>query len=120
MGHHVIAAVRSGRIGETLPPGTAAATTAEVSNRRINRITTAGAIGKNVRELELTVAHGMTPLAALKAATSANADILNLPDRGRIAPGLVADLVAVTGDPTRDIGALWKVTGVWKAGSRVK
>jgi imidazolonepropionase-like amidohydrolase len=76
--------------------------------------------GKNVRELELMVAHGMPPLAALKAATSGNAEILRLNDRGRIAPGLVADLVAVTGDPTQDVGALWKVTGVWKDGKRAK
>jgi imidazolonepropionase-like amidohydrolase len=76
--------------------------------------------GKNVRELELMVEHGMTPLAALKAATSGNADVLRLADRGRIAPGLVADLVAVTGDPTRDIAALWKVTAVWAGGKRAK
>ncbi len=76
--------------------------------------------GKNVRELELMVAHGMTPLAALKAATSGNAAILRLPDRGRIAAGLLADLVAVTGDPTQDISALWKVEAVWKNGNREK
>jgi imidazolonepropionase-like amidohydrolase len=76
--------------------------------------------GKNVRELELMVAHGMTPLAALKAATSGNAKILQLPDRGRIAPGLLADVVAVAGDPTRDIGALWKVEAVWKGGERAE
>jgi imidazolonepropionase-like amidohydrolase len=76
--------------------------------------------GKNVRELELMVAHGMTPLAALKSATSGNAEILHLSDRGRIAPGLLADLVAVVGDPTRDIGALWKVKAVWKGGKRVE
>ncbi len=74
--------------------------------------------GQNVRELELMVAHGMTPLAALKTATEGNAQILQLPDRGRIAPGLLADLLAVAGDPTRDVGSLWKVEGVWKGGNR--
>lgn len=76
--------------------------------------------GRNVRELELMVEHGMTPLAALKCATSGNAEIFHLADRGRIAPGLLADLVAVNGDPTRDISALWKVTGVWKGGKRAR
>ena len=76
--------------------------------------------GKNVRELELMVEHGMTPLAALKSATSGNAEILHLPDRGRIAPGLLADLVAVNGDPTRDVKALWNVNAVWKGGKRVE
>ncbi len=76
--------------------------------------------GKNVRELELMVAQGMTPLDALKSATSGNADVLQLPNRGRIAPGFTADLVAVEGDPTREIGALWRVAAVWKSGKRVK
>lgn len=76
--------------------------------------------GKNVRELELMVQHGMTPLAALKSATSGNAEILHLSNRGRIAQGMLADLVAVDGDPTRDVGALWKVIAVWKGGQRVE
>jgi imidazolonepropionase-like amidohydrolase len=76
--------------------------------------------GKNVRELELMVAHGMTPLAALKTATSASAEILLLKDRGRLRPGLLADLVAITGDPTKDIATLWKVNAVWKNGARAK
>ena len=76
--------------------------------------------GKNARELELMVNQGMTPLAALKAATSGNAEILRQTDRGRISPGLIADLVAVAGDPTRDIGALWKISAVWKDGQRAK
>lgn len=77
--------------------------------------------GQNVRELELMVEYGMTPLAALKSATSGNAKTFHIDDRlGRIAPGYLADLVAVTGDPTRDIQALWRVTAVYKDGARVR
>ena len=76
--------------------------------------------GENVRELEAMVASGMPPLDALKAATSGNARIFHLDDRGRIAPGLLADLVAVEGDPTRDISALRRVRLVIKGGQQVK
>jgi imidazolonepropionase-like amidohydrolase len=76
--------------------------------------------GDNVRELALMVENGMTPLAALKAATSGNARTFKLEDRlGRIAPGYLADLVAVEGDPTRDVAALRRVRAVFKGGARV-
>jgi len=66
--------------------------------------------GDNARELELLVEYGMSPIDALKSATSVNARVLGMEDRiGRIVPGLAADLVSVTGDPTRDISTLRQV-----------
>ena len=63
--------------------------------------------GDNARELELLVAWGMTPRAALRAATATAAAVLGRGNElGRIAPGYVADLVAVRGDPLADIAAL--------------
>ena len=76
--------------------------------------------GDNVRELALMVEYGMTPLAALRAATSGNADLFELDDRGRIASGLLADLVAVEGNPATDIGALRDVVLVMKGGEIVR
>ena len=56
--------------------------------------------GDNVRELEDMVEYGMTPLAALRSATSVNAKVFHLDDRlGRIAPGFLADLVGVRRRP---------------------
>jgi imidazolonepropionase-like amidohydrolase len=71
-----------------------------------------------VRELELMAASGMPIADVLRAATSLNAKLLHLDDRlGRVATGLLADLIAVQGDPTRDLGALRRVTFVMKGGT---
>ena len=70
-------------------------------------------------ELELLVNAGMTPLKALAAATSAPAQAFGLHDRGRMSPGLRADLVLVDGDPTIDIRATRAIAGVWKRGVAV-
>jgi imidazolonepropionase-like amidohydrolase len=71
------------------------------------------------RDLELLVDAGLEPVDALVAATSAAADAFGLTDRGRIAPGLRADLLLVQGDPTADIKATRKLRRIWKAGVEV-
>jgi len=68
------------------------------------------------RELELLVHAGLTPVEALVAATSAPAAAFGLADRGRIAPGLHADLLLVEGDPTRDILATRSIAAIYKNG----
>jgi imidazolonepropionase-like amidohydrolase len=73
--------------------------------------------GDNARELELMASYGMTPKEVLVAATSGNARILALEDRGRIAPGQLADLVVVWGDPTADVKALRQIALVMKGGA---
>lgn len=73
--------------------------------------------GDGARELELLVAYGMKPAQALRSATSVAAKVLHLEDRiGTVKPGHLADLIAVEGDPTRDVAALRKVRLVMQGG----
>jgi imidazolonepropionase-like amidohydrolase len=77
--------------------------------------------GENAREMELMAAWGMRPADVLIAATSGNARIFHIADRlGSIRPGLLADLVAVDGDPTRDVSAVEHVRLVVKGGQVVR
>ncbi|KOX22521.1 amidohydrolase [Saccharothrix sp. NRRL B-16348] len=70
------------------------------------------------RELALLTAAGLTPPEALAAATSVPAVHFGLTDRGRVEPGLRADLLLVDGDPTTDITATASVAAVWRRGVR--
>lgn len=69
-------------------------------------------------ELETVVKAGLSPVEALADATSVPAKTFSLNDRGRIAPGLRADLVLVRGDPTVDISATKDIVAIWKQGVR--
>lgn len=72
--------------------------------------------GNNAKEFSARVAHGDTPLHAIRSATIVNAELFGTPDRGKIEPGLLADLVAVAGDPLENIQLLEDVRFVMKGG----
>src|SRR5437868_5328485 len=76
--------------------------------------------GENWREMEAMQRAGMPDAEVLISATSRNARILRLNDRGQVKPGLLADLVAVDGDPTRDVSAVERVRLVIKGGKVVR
>jgi len=76
--------------------------------------------GKNWLEMEAMQHAGMSAAQVLISATSRNARILHLTDRGEVKAGLLADLVAVDGDPTRDVSAVEHVRLVVKGGKVVK
>jgi len=72
--------------------------------------------GRNAEEIVVLVKRGMTPLQALQAATISSAELIDAPDLGRIAPGKLADIVGVPGDPLRDIEVTQQVQFVMKDG----
>ncbi len=77
--------------------------------------------GRNADEFELMVKYGMSPMDAIVAATVNAADLLGLSDQvGTLEPGKRADLIAVTGDPTRDVRVLRQVSFVMKDGRVVR
>jgi imidazolonepropionase-like amidohydrolase len=76
--------------------------------------------GDNARELTMMVDYGMTPIDVLRSATSTNADVFHLVDRGRIKAELLADLVVVEGDPTKNITDLSRIRVVMKGGTFYK
>jgi tryptophan 2-monooxygenase len=88
------------------------------SNVRIAFGTDAGMFphDENWREFPMMVSTGISPLRALRAATSVAAELLAFDDLGVIAEGKIADLIAMPGDPFTDIGITGQVDFVMKAG----
>ena len=77
--------------------------------------------GDNAREMELMVDYGMKPIDVLKSSTSVNADVFGYRDEiGRIKKNLLADIIAVTGDPSADITNIRKIVFVMKDGKIYK
>ena len=72
--------------------------------------------GRNARELPALVDRGMTPLQAIRAATTVSAALIDVDDRGHLEAGLLADVIAVPGDPLADIGMTEDVRFVMKGG----
>jgi imidazolonepropionase-like amidohydrolase len=75
----------------------------------------------NAWQFAYMVRYGMTPMEAIRSATSVAAELLGWQDRvGAVEPGRYADLIAVSGDPLADVDALRDVAFVMKGGEVVK
>jgi imidazolonepropionase-like amidohydrolase len=72
--------------------------------------------GRNAKELIALVDRGMTPLQAIRSATTMAAELIDKDDRGRLEAGLLADVIAVPGDPLADISVTEQVRFVMKGG----
>src|SRR3954468_22830096 len=72
--------------------------------------------GRNAKELIALVDRGMTPLQAIRAATTVSAELIDVDDRGRLEAGLLADVIGVPGDPLENIAVTEQVKFVMKGG----
>jgi imidazolonepropionase-like amidohydrolase len=106
------------KAAEMFPRARASARAAAEAGVRIAVGTDAPAIphGRNANELVALVSRGMSPLAVLRAATVTAAELIDVTDRGRLAEGLLADVIAVPGDPLQDITVTRDVRFVMKGG----
>jgi len=106
------------KAAEVFPRAKATMSKAVARGARIACGTDAPAIphGQNAKELLALVDRGMSPLQAIRAATTVSAELIDVDDRGRLAPGLLADVIAVPGDPLADIGVTEDVRFVMKGG----
>lgn len=75
--------------------------------------------GRNAEELDVLVKRGMSPIQAIRAATTVAAELIDAPDLGRIAPGMLADVIGVAGDPLADVTTFQRVPFVMKDGAVV-
>jgi imidazolonepropionase-like amidohydrolase len=76
--------------------------------------------GANAKELWALVDRGMTPMQAIQASTITSSELIDVDDRGRLEPGLLADIIAVPGDPSKDITLLEDIRFVMKDGTIYK
>jgi imidazolonepropionase-like amidohydrolase len=76
--------------------------------------------GRNAEEIVVLVKRGMTPLQAIRAATTVAAELIDAEDLGRIAPGMLADIVGLPGNPLEDITTTQRVGFVMKDGKIYK
>lgn len=106
------------KAAEVFPRAKATISKAIEKGARIACGTDAPAIphGRNAKELGALVDRGMTPLQAIRAATVVAAELIDVTDRGRLGAGLLADVIAVPGNPLDDITLTEQVCFVMKGG----